>query len=111
MLFCPTCGNLLLVRRSFETSLQEFYCQTCPYTFPISPSQHFISRTELENRKQVDDVLGGSDAWKNVDTTDATCPKCENGRAYFMQIQIRSADEPSSIFYKCVKCSHQWREG
>lgn len=24
----------------------------------------------------------------------ATCPKCDNGRAYFYQLQIRSADEP-----------------
>lgn len=42
-----------------------------------------------------------------------TCPKCEHGRAYFMQIQIRSADEPSSIFYKCCNpsCNYQWREG
>lgn len=28
-----------------------------------------MSRTELE-RKQVDDVLGGAEAWKNVDSTD-----------------------------------------
>lgn len=43
----------------------------------------------------------------------AICPKCENTRAYFMQIQIRSADEPSTIFYKCCRntCGHQWREG
>lgn len=42
-----------------------------------------------------------------------TCPKCEHDRAYFMQIQIRSADEPMSIFYKCCNeaCQHQWREG
>jgi DNA-directed RNA polymerase III subunit RPC11 len=31
--------------------------------------------------------------------------------AYFMQIQIRSADEPMSTFYKCCKCANQWREG
>lgn len=29
----------------------------------------------------------------------ATCPKCDNRRAYFMQIQIRSADEPSTTFF------------
>lgn len=42
-----------------------------------------------------------------------TCPKCEHERAFFMQIQIRSADEPMSIFYKCCNdaCQHQWREG
>ena len=25
----------------------------------------------------------------------APCPKCENPKAFFMQLQIRSADEPS----------------
>lgn len=70
------------------------------------------SRTEL-SRKQVDDVFGGAEAWKNVDSIGVACPKCEHPRAYYMQIQIRSADEPSSIFYKCcaVSCGHQWREG
>lgn len=52
------------------------------------------SRTKLK-RKEVDDVMGGEDSWKNVDSTDAPCPKCENPKAYFMQLQIRSADEPS----------------
>ena len=69
------------------------------------------SRTKL-TRKQVDDVLGGEDAWKHADSTTgmhlgtnsltaladqapkATCPKCDNARAYFYQLQIRSADEP-----------------
>lgn len=32
----------------------------------------------------------------------ATCPSCDNGRAYFYQLQIRSADEPMTtctVFY------------
>ena len=37
-------------------------------------------------RKEVDDVLGGKDAWENVDQIDAQCPKCTGTRAYFMQI-------------------------
>lgn len=47
--------------------------------------------------KQVDDVLGGEGSWDNVDQTNAQCPSkdCEDGgRAYFFQLQIRSADEP-----------------
>ena len=41
-----------------------------------------------------------------------TCPKCEHKRAFFMQIQTRSADEPMTTFYKCcnMSCSHQWRD-
>ena len=33
----------------------------------------------------------------------AVCPKCENDRAYFKQIQIRSADEPMT---RCKLISH-----
>jgi DNA-directed RNA polymerase III subunit RPC11 len=40
----------------------------------------------------------------------ARCPHCEHTQAYFMQIQIRSADEPSTTFYKCVACKKQWND-
>lgn len=50
--------------------------------------------------KEVDDILGGAAAWENADCTDATCPKCDNRRAYYYQVQTRSADEPMSTFYR-----------
>ena len=42
----------------------------------------------------------------------AKCPneKCESRTAYFRQVQIRSADEPMTSFYKCVECATEWRE-
>lgn len=58
----------------------------------------------------MDDVLGGSDAWDNVDRTEAKCPFCPNNDAFFMQIQIRSADEPMTTFYKCTSCKKQWND-
>ena len=73
-------------------------------------------------RKEVEDVMGGKDAWANVDKTDgmftgylnsvvvgsdhvaciAQCPRdgCEGPQAFFYQVQIRSADEPMTTFYK-----------
>ena len=60
--------------------------------------------------KQTEDILGGEDSWKNVDQTTEMCPKCSHTKAYYMQIQIRSADEPSSLFFKCVSCGHQWSQ-
>jgi len=62
-------------------------------------------------KKQVDDVLGGEDAWKNVPKTQATCERCGHGEAYFREIQTRSADEPATIFYRCIKCNKTWKEG
>jgi DNA-directed RNA polymerase III subunit RPC11 len=83
----------------------RFYCQTCPYVQAIGET---ITKKLPLTRKKVDDVLGGEAAWENVDQTDATCPSCSNGKAYFMQIQIRSADEPMTIFYRCTKCAKTW---
>ncbi len=76
------------------------------------PRQPYTSK-QHNQRKQVDDVLGGAAAWENVDSTEVDCPQpdCTGARAYFMQLQIRSADEPMSIFYKCVACAHLWRVG
>ena len=41
-----------------------------------------------------------------------TCPKCEHSKAYFMQMQTRSADEPMTIFFKCCNpdCGHRWNK-
>lgn len=47
--------------------------------------------------------------------TDGVVPMCSNKecdsrKAYYRQMQIRSADEPMTTFYKCVDCGTQWRE-
>ena len=64
-------------------------------------------------RKQVDDVLGGKDAWVGASETTVPegCKECGHKRAYFMQIQIRSADEPMTTFYRCTNCHYNWKEG
>jgi len=101
MWFCPKDGNLLEYDGSF------FVCLTCPYKCAIKKD---FTRTIRPKRKAVDDILGGAQAWENVDKTATVCPKCNHGEAYFLQMQIRSADEPMSVFYKCVVCSFQWND-
>lgn len=109
MQFCPTCSNFLLVANTGGGGF-SFFCQTCPYVHAIVKR---VSRKVVLPRKVVDDVLGGEEAWKNVDQTEADCEKCGHNRAFYMQIQTRSADEPSTIFYKCSNfdCGHRWKEG
>lgn len=91
---------MLTVSKGGESGLNRFVCPTCPYEFPISGVLMY-SRKDLA-RKEVDDVLGGDGAWDNVDQTGAQCPveDCGSDRAYFFQLQIRSADEPMTTFYK-----------
>lgn len=94
-----------------DSGSMRFECKTCPYEFPIVGPMEVFDRKIME-RKQVDDILGGEGAWDNVDQTEVQCdqPGCGNNKAYFYQLQIRSADEPMTTFYKCTKCGHQWKE-
>lgn len=106
--YCPTCANMLLVELTDYTKELRYYCQTCPYVYLIDKK---ITKKAPLVKKQVDDVLGGEDAWKNVAQTEANCPKCSHHKAYFMEIQTRSADEPATQFFKCTACAHRWKEG
>ncbi|KAF8475868.1 hypothetical protein BDZ91DRAFT_710480 [Kalaharituber pfeilii] len=109
LLFCPNCSNCLTVSRAPTTGQNRLECRTCPYEFMLT--KRYFERKPMR-RKQVDDVMGGEGAWDNVDHTEAQCPTpdCGGDRAYFYMVQIRSADEPMTTFYKCTKCGHKWRE-
>eukprot|EP00850_Spirogloea_muscicola_P005625 SM000026S08874 [mRNA] locus=s26:223338:224061:+ [translate_table: standard] len=109
MEFCPTCGNILLVEHAAGQGVR-FFCQTCPFIYNID--RKLSKRLQLV-KKEVDDVLGGEEAWKNVDRIEVTCEKCQSSEAFFMQVQTRSADEPMTTFYKCcnLPCSYRWKEG
>jgi len=104
-LFCPTCANLLQVEKVQGLHYQK--CSSCPYVFEISST---ISKQVALERKEVDDVLGGEDAWKNVQKASAVCESCGNREAYFREIQTRSADEPATLFFRCTKCAKVWKE-
>ena len=107
MLFCPTCGNILLLEKGSGSN--RYFCKTCPYIFNINKK---IERIEtFDDKKIVDLVYGGKDAYKDAATTESICPKCGHNRALFKEIQIRSADEPTTIFYKCVNCGKEYKEG
>ena len=105
MHFCPLCGNMLLMEEGGHG--MRFCCPTCPYLHNLR--RVYSSKVPIK-KKQVDDVLGGDNAWENVDRTNARCPQCSHDTAFFMQIQIRSADEPSTTFYRCVRCAKQWND-
>jgi DNA-directed RNA polymerase III subunit RPC11 len=98
----------------------RFECLTCPYHFVIN--KRYFERKYMK-KKEVEDILGGKGAWDNVDKTQGgfgarrsdvfafetrtddrivQCPndKCRNDEAYWYQLQIRSADEPMTAFYK-----------
>lgn len=42
-------------------------------------------------------------------TDQFKCAKCKNRNIVYYEKQIRSADEPSSLFLVCLNCSHSWK--
>lgn len=106
---CPSCSNLLTISpipadhlpdsEQENVNFNRFECRTCPYQMILD--KRYYERKRMKN-KEVEDVLGGAESWKNVDKTVVNCSseKCDNREAYFRQVQIRSADEPMTTFYK-----------
>lgn len=38
-----------------------------------------------------------------------TCKKCKSKRCTYYELQIRSADEPATIFVTCLDCGKHWK--
>lgn len=52
------------------------------------------------------------DTAKPASMTDAfKCKKCLKRECVFTELQLRSSDEPSSIFISCINCGNRWRQG
>ncbi|EDN05142.1 conserved hypothetical protein [Histoplasma mississippiense (nom. inval.)] len=68
--FCPNCSNALTISRAdpsprYPLGVNRFECRTCPYQYILDRT--YYERTEMK-RKEVSDVLGGKDEWKNADS-------------------------------------------
>jgi DNA-directed RNA polymerase subunit M/transcription elongation factor TFIIS len=44
-------------------------------------------------------------------STAYTCGKCHHKETSYEELQTRSADEPMTLFFTCLHCSHRWRMG
>lgn len=82
-----------------ETGGNRVECRTCPYQHAIEET--IYSRKNFP-RKEKEDVFGGPKAWDNAQKQLVQCPasNCDGSEAAFFSVQIRSADEPMTNFFK-----------
>jgi DNA-directed RNA polymerase subunit M len=105
MKFCPKCGNLMLPKKSSKGLILE--CGKCGNVVEGKGDEYKLTK-DVEIKKSSTEVI--EDKQVGLPTARVTCPKCENDKAYYWIRQTRAGDEPSTRFYRCVKCGHIWRE-
>lgn len=106
MEFCPKCGCILLEDRRRKVLI----CKKCKYERAATGSegQRFV---EEINKKPAALIVKEEPAeGATLPVTKAECKKCGNNKAYYWMMQTRSADEPSTRFYRCTECGCTWRE-
>ncbi|CAC9891952.1 unnamed protein product, partial [Aureobasidium pullulans] len=95
LLFCEDCGDLLDRCPREQRTISCNVCEKENITFP----------SRLRDKHSDIQVLSAADrdTWA---LTPKACPKCEHPEMKFRDVQLRGADEGSTIFYRCPACDH-----
>ena len=102
--FCKRCGSIMLPEK--KTKNVYLKCTKCRYEVKKSIKDMRIT----EEKKTKKGVVVIEKNASLLPITDRVCEKCEHPKAYYWLQQTRSADEPPTQFFRCVKCKHVWRE-
>jgi len=100
MKFCPKC-EVRLKQDSFDS----FNCPKCGYTEKGGAGR---KQVKGESSSTIN-VLDGNEKMETLPVIKIDCEKCGNNEAVWWMLQTRSADEPTTQFYRCVKCNYTWR--
>ncbi|KAA0198890.1 DNA-directed RNA polymerase subunit [Fasciolopsis buskii] len=112
VLFCPLCHSLLSIEESAHCYSLNCSTPCCPYRWYVTQPlvQVHKPRQDVRLRLEEDAVFSIDDQYSSSAQIEEKCPKCDHNRAYFVQMQTRSADEPSTTKYCCMNCRHIWTE-
>lgn len=85
----------------------------CGYKIKIEVTDDDLEIDTIRKKKALEMnlvVLSEKDKISVNPIIDKYCPKCGHKKAEAWQEQTRSADEPSTSFFRCLSCKHTWRE-
>ncbi|CAD0107528.1 unnamed protein product [Aureobasidium uvarum] len=109
LLFCTDCGSILERHPPDQHLIKCDVCSTLnnnnwPASQKTTSAPHAFPSRLFDKRSNVQILTADDrDTWA---LTSGICPKCENDKLKFRDIQTRGADEGSTIFYKCPACGH-----
>jgi transcription elongation factor S-II len=97
-------GNVSLVERlkEGEFTADKVAAMTHRELYP----DHWQALADEQLKRETTMLEGsneeGSDMFK--------CKRCKKSRTRYWEMQTRSADEPMTIFIRCLNCSKEWRQ-
>ena len=101
MKFCPKC-ELRLKKNNSNSALS---CPKCGYSEKTKETK----KDKEDEIKSEFNVLEENEGKETLPSIKIDCEKCGNNQAVWWMLQTRSADEPTTQFYRCTKCNHTWR--
>ncbi|MBL7147899.1 MAG: transcription factor S [Nanoarchaeota archaeon] len=99
MNFCPRCGALLLPDANKRLK--------CGCGYVSRQNKIVVIKEKVENNSKIEVV---DKQIQVLPKMEIDCPKCGNEQAYYWTVQTRASDEAETIFFRCCKCNHQWRQ-
>ena len=82
----------------------------CPSCGTKKEAKSEVKLSEKIKKQEEQEVVDSDNSAEIHPTTPVECPECANKEAYYWTKQTRAGDEPETQFFKCVACSHQWRD-
>jgi len=113
LVFCTDCGNLLdrssgLQKKTLECDICGAKCEDTSVKVITTRSKPEAFPSSLRAKRSEVQTISEGDVQKDA-TIQETCPKCGRNEVRYYTMQLRSADEGSTIFYTC-ECGHKWNE-
>lgn len=100
--FCTKCGAIIMGKKG-----QEVICAGCGYSSKAKNTTELKEKIKVKKEIEIISDTIGDEILPLIETE---CPECKNDKAYYWSKQMRAGDEPETLFYKCPKCKHQWRD-
>jgi len=97
-MFCDKCGGLMRPKDG------KLVCMSCEGEQAITDEDR---KTIIEHQEKKE--IAFFDEVDTLPKEKILCEKCGNNEAYFVVRQMRAADEPETMIYKCTKCGYKWR--
>lgn len=89
------------------------YSDTLEFLKRVNSSRDIIFNSPLMKQAQEKQMIDLEILRTKIEVTPGaiSCPRCASREIIYVEKQVRSADEPATIFFTCVACNKKWKHG